>query len=190
MEKEPFVPPTRATLPAWARRVARRGASTLYGKGTDSMDKQARKHGQRELDRFLPSIPDRLRELFETVNYDAALQKLTEAGEPTPKWVAAQLRSLRIKTRTIETAVLDLAETLERLLAAYTEAGGTDSQRIAHAQAELLFLRQTAEKQAAQRARLAQIQLLNAQSQTQAEALDALAVEQLRQRLQTRDAGG
>lgn len=154
------------------------------------MDKHRLKQAQQELDRFLPSIPDRLRELYETVNYDAALQKLTEAEAPSPGWIAAQIRSLRLKTRTIASVVSELSETLERLLAAYAEAGGTDSFRLAHAQAELQFLRQTAEEQEAQRMRLEQIKLLAEQSQTQAEALDALTVEQLRQRLAKRELHG
>ena len=154
------------------------------------MDKHSLKQAQQELDRFLPSIPDRLRELYETVKYDAALQKLTEAEAPSPGWIAAQIRSLRLKTRTIEAVVSELAETLERLLTAYTEAGGADVLRIAHAQAELQFLRQTAEAQEAQRIRLEQIRLLAEQSRTQEAALDALTVEQLRRRLDKRKIHG
>ena len=74
-------------------------------RGRQSMDNSKQHPAQRELDRFLRSIPDRLRELFETVRYEEALKKLEDAKEPSPEWIASQLRSLRVKARTIRAAV-------------------------------------------------------------------------------------
>ena len=68
------------------------------------MESNSLKQAQRELDRFLRPLPERLRELFGTVQYDAALKKLEEAEDPSPEWVAAQLRSLRVKAQTIRAA--------------------------------------------------------------------------------------
>lgn len=148
------------------------------------MDKHALKHAQREFDRFLRSVPDRLREIFETVNYDAALQKFKNARDPAPDWVASQVRSLRVKTRTIRAAVSDLAEALESRLTQYTEAGGDDPTRIAHARSELLFLQKTLDEQAARAAQLQQIGQSASLLREQEELLDSLAVEQLRQRIE------
>ncbi len=147
------------------------------------MDNNRFKQAQHALDRTLQSLPEQLRTLFETVRYDAALQKLTEAKAPSHDWVLAQLRTLRVKARTIQTTVMELSEALAACLTAYTDAGGTDALRIAHAREELLFLEQTVTDYAAQSARLAQAQQSTELLQTQKELLDALAVEQFRQKL-------
>ena len=148
------------------------------------MDKSVLKQAQREFDRLLRSVPNRLRELLETVNYDAALQRLKDAENPTPEWIASQLRGLRVKARTIRAAVSELAETLESRLTQYTEAGGDDPTRIAHARSELLFLQKTLDEQAARAAQLQQIGQSASLLREQEELLDSLAVEQLRQRLE------
>ena len=147
------------------------------------MDNNSLKQAQRALDHTLRSLPEQLGALFETVRYDAALQKLAEAKDPSQDWILAQLRTLRVKSRTIQTAVAELSAALSACLSGYTEAGGTDALRIAHAREELLFLEQTSTDYAAQSARLAQALQSTALLQTQQDLLDALAVDQLRQKL-------
>ena len=87
---------------------------------------------ERELDRFLRSIQAELAELLETVNYEAALKKLTEAKDPAPAWVQAQVRLLNVKALTIQKTVAELSDKLETLLDHYIEAGGADPLRTAH----------------------------------------------------------
>ncbi|MBQ1411307.1 MAG: hypothetical protein IIY94_08545 [Oscillospiraceae bacterium] len=135
---------------------------------------------QRELDRFLQPLPERVRELFETVRYDAALKKLEAAEDPSPEWLQSQLRNLRVKARTIRAAVSEQAETLTTLLMKYTEAGGKDALRIAHAREALLFLQQTLDEQAAQAALLEQNAQAAAQLREQQELLDRLTLERFR----------
>ena len=147
------------------------------------MDNSKQHPAQRELDRFLRSISDRLRELFETVRYEEALKKLEDAKEPSPEWIASQLRSLRVKARTIRAAVSELAETTDMLLKRYIDAGGTDALRIAHAREELLFLQKTLEDQAVQSVRLEQLGQNTALLREQKNLLDALEVEQFRRKL-------
>lgn len=146
------------------------------------MDNSKHRPAQQELDRFLQSIPDRMRELFETVHYDDALKKLENAENPTPAWIASQLRSLRVKARTIRAAVSEMAETTETLLSRYVDEGGTDALRIAHAREELLFLRKTLEDQDVQTARLEQLGQNTALLREQKDRLDALEVEQFRRK--------
>lgn len=152
-------------------------------KGCDTMDDGSLKQAQRALDSQLRSLPERLRELFETVRYDAALKKLEEAKDPSPEWTAAQLRTLRLKSRTIQTTVSELADSLRNALTQYTQAGGTDALRLAHGREELLFLEKTAADQAAQRARLEAAGQSTALLQAQKDRLDSLEVEQFRQKL-------
>lgn len=147
------------------------------------MDNNNLTQAQRALDRTLRLLPERLRALFETVCYEAALQKLREAQAPSPEWITVQLRALRIKARTIQTSVSEMAEQLSACLRNYTEAGGTDVLRIAHAREKLLFLAQTRDDYAAQAVRLTQLRQSAELLRTQEELLDALSVEQLRRRL-------
>lgn len=147
------------------------------------MENGSLKQAQRALDDALRALPDRLRELFETVRFDAALQKLEQAQDPAPDWVAAQLRTLRLKARTIRVSVSGMAEALTAALARYTDAGGTDALRIAHAREELLFLEKTAADQAAQTARLEAAGQSAALLRAQKEQLDSLEVEQFRQKI-------
>lgn len=151
------------------------------------MESNSLKQAQRELDRFLRSLPERLRELFGTVQYDAALKKLEEAEDPSPEWVAAQLRSLRVKAQTIRAAVSELSEKLTALLNRYIDAGGTDALRIAHAREELLFLQKTLDDQAAQAARLEQLKQSTALLLVQKDQMDALELARLRQKLGKRE---
>ena len=141
------------------------------------------KPSQRELDRFLRALPARQQELLETVQYDAALKKLADAEAPSPDWIAAQLRSLRVKARTIRTAVSELSETLNALLTRYLDAGGADALRIAHAREELLLLQRTLDDQAVQTERLEQLGQSTALLLAQQDQMDALALAQLRQKL-------
>lgn len=152
-------------------------------KGSGKMENGSLKQAQRALDDALRALPDRLRELFETVRFDAALQKLEQAQDPSPDWVAAQLRTLRLKARTIRVSVSGMAEALAAALARYTDAGGTDALRIAHAREELLFLEKTAADQAAQTARLEAAGQSAALLRAQKEQLDSLEVEQFRQKI-------
>lgn len=147
------------------------------------MDKNALKQAQRELDRVLRETPERLRELYETVNYDAALKKLKEAGNPDPRWVETQTRTLRVKAATIQTAAGEMARSLEERLTHYIEAGGADSLRIAHAREALLTLRTAQENRAAQSEQLRQLAQSSAQLQEQAALLDDCELQQLRQKL-------
>lgn len=151
------------------------------------MESNSLKQAQRELDRFLRPLPERLRELFGTVHYDAALKKLEEAEDPSPEWVAAQLRSLRVKAQTIRAAVSELSEKLTALLNRYIDAGGTDALRIAHAREELLFLQKTLDDQAAQAARLEQLKQSTALLLVQKDQMDALELARLRQKLGKRE---
>lgn len=151
------------------------------------MESNSLKQAQRELDRFLRPLPERLRELFGTVQYDAALKKLEEAEDPSPEWVAAQLRSLRVKAQTIRAAVSELSEKLTALLNRYIDAGGTDALRIAHAREELLFLQKTLDDQAAQAARLEQLKQSTALLLAQKDQMDALELARLRQKLGKRE---
>lgn len=151
------------------------------------MESNSLKQAQRELDRFLRPLPERLRELFGTVQYDTALKKLEEAEDPSPEWVAAQLRSLRVKAQTIRAAVSELSEKLTALLTRYTDAGGTDALRIAHAREELLFLQKTLDDQAAQAARLEQLKQSTALLLAQKDQMDALELARLRQKLGKRE---
>jgi hypothetical protein len=151
------------------------------------MESNSLKQAQRELDRFLRPLPERLRELFGTVQYDAALKKLEEAEDPSPEWVAAQLRSLRVKAQTIRAAVSELSEKLTALLNRYIDAGGTDALRIAHAREELLFLQKTLDDQAAQAARLEQLKQSTALLLVQKDQMDALELARLRQKLGKRE---
>lgn len=151
------------------------------------MESNSLKQAQRELDRFLRPLPERLRELFGTVQYDAALKKLEEAEDPSPEWVAAQLRSLRVKAQTILAAVSELSEKLTALLNRYIDAGGTDALRIAHAREELLFLQKTLDDQAAQAARLEQLKQSTALLLVQKDQMDALELARLRQKLGKRE---
>ena len=151
------------------------------------MESNSLKQAQRELDRFLRPLPERLRELFGTVQYDAALKKLEEAEDPSPEWVAAQLRSLRVKAQTIRAAVSELSDKLTALLNRYIDAGGTDALRIAHAREELLFLQKTSDDQAAQAARLEQLKQSTALLLAQKDQMDALELARLRQKLGKRE---
>lgn len=151
------------------------------------MESNSLKQAQRELDRFLRPLPERLRELFGTVQYDAALKKLEEAEDPSPEWVAAQLRSLRVKAQTIRAAVSELSDKLTALLNRYIDAGGTDALRIAHAREELLFLQKTLDDQAAQAARLEQLKQSTALLLAQKDQMDALELARLRQKLGKRE---
>ena len=137
--------------------------------------------------RCLRPLPERLRELFGTVQYDAALKKLEEAEDPSPEWVAAQLRSLRVKAQTIRAAVSELSEKLTALLNRYIDAGGTDALRIAHVREELLFLQKTLDDQAAQAARLEQLKQSTALLLAQKDQMDALELARLRQKLGKRE---
>lgn len=151
------------------------------------MESNSLKQAQRELDRFLRPLPERLRELFGTVQYDAALKKLEEAEDPSPEWVAAQLRSLRVKAQTIRAAVSELSDKLTALLNRYIDAGGTDALRIAHAREELLFLQKTLDDQAAQAARLEQLKQSTALLLAQKDQMYALELARLRQKLGKRE---
>lgn len=151
------------------------------------MESNSLKQAQRELDRFLRPLPEWLRELFGTVQYDAALKKLEEAEDPSPEWVAAQLRSLRVKAQTIRAAVSELSDKLTALLNRYIDAGGTDALRIAHAREELLFLQKTLDDQAAQAARLEQLKQSTALLLAQKDQMDALELARLRQKLGNRE---
>ena len=147
------------------------------------MENSSLKQTRHALDDTLQSLPARLRELFETVHYNDALRKMEDAEDPNPEWITTQLRALRVKARTIQAAVLEMAETLATCLAHYTDSGGTDALRIAHAQEELLFLKQTADDYAAQSTHLAQLRQNTELLQKQGKLLDALAVEQFRLKL-------
>ncbi len=147
------------------------------------MEDSSLKQAQRTLDSQLCSLPERLRELFETVRYDAALKKLEDARDPSPEWTAAQLRTLRLKSRTIQAAVSEMADTLRAALTQYTDAGGTDALRITHGREELLFLEKTVADQAAQNGRLEAAGQSTALLREQKDRLDLLEVEQFRQKI-------
>lgn len=141
---------------------------------------------ERELDRFLRSIQAELAELLETVNYEAALNKLTEAKDPAPAWVQAQVRLLNVKALTIQKTVAELSDKLETLLDHYIEAGGADPLRIAHARSDLALLETTSAKQDALQGRLSELSQSVSLLLEQENQMESLSAELIRKRLTER----
>ena len=147
------------------------------------MDKNEWKHAQRELDHLLQTVPERIIEIYETLNYDATMTKLKEVEAPRPDWVVDQVRILRVKNRTILAAEAEMARELNEKLERYTELGGLDPERLAHARELQLFLQKSREEHTAQREQLQSLGNNLSLVQQQEDLIDRLEIEQLRKRI-------
>ncbi|MBQ1371785.1 MAG: hypothetical protein IIY70_02520 [Oscillospiraceae bacterium] len=106
----------------------------------------ALRNAQKDLDKLLRSIPDELTRIYSDIDCEELLKQLAETTEPSPNWLAAKARSLRLKSRLQGAAVGELASRLCAALEAYRAAGGDDSLRLAHAETDgaMLAARQEA----------------------------------------------
>ena len=145
---------------------------------------------RKALDCLLRSLPDELTQLYLSVDCKALLTQLAETGAPSPAWLVAKAKALRLKTHLQHSAIEALASRLENALETYKIAGGNDPIRLAHAEADcaMLAAKQASLVQRLQDAdQLVQAAILAKQQEDAAALLCSPLLQKLRMSLERTD---